>query len=114
MLPSHRAATVISSMPLIHPVSHPGTLSMPFCTSVSRFPMLCSSPFPVPRCRHCKSTSPCWAISASSAAFCFGDRFFTNGITDAMVSPPSTAAAVGRLAACAMATPGFRVSTAPA
>ena len=109
-------------MPLIPPVSHPGPLSIPFCTSVSRLPMLCSSPFPVPRCRHCKSTSPCSAISAFSAAFCFDFTkgttdvivSLTNGITDAMVSPPSTAAAVGRLAACAMATPGFRVSTAPA
>ena len=36
------------------------------------------------------------------------------GSTAAMVSAPSTAPAVGRLAACAMATPGFTVRMAPA
>ena len=42
------------------------------------------------------------------------DRFFTKGTTAAMVSAPSTAPAVGRDAAWAMATPGFNVRMAPA
>ena len=76
--------------------------------------MLASSPRWLPRLRHSSSTSPCSEISVSSAARCLVEKFFTNGTTDAMVSLPSTAAAVGRLAACAMATPGFKVRIAPA
>ena len=101
-------------MPLIQPVSAVGSLSMAFSATVSLCPMLASSPFWLPRLRQSSSTSPCSLISVSSAVRALGERFFTKGTTAAMVSPPSTAAAVGRLAACAMATPGFRVSTAPA
>ena len=76
--------------------------------------MLASSPRWLPRLRHSSSTSPCSEISASSTVRCLAERFFTKGTTAAMVSLPSTAAAVGKDAACAMATPGFRVRIAPA
>ena len=100
-------------MPVIQPVTA-GMASEAFATRFLCAPMELISPRFVPRRRYCSRASPCWRISASTAARCLPEKFFTKGSTAAMVSAPSTAPAVGRLAACAMATPGFTVRMAPA